>query len=378
MYCGQCGKKVMENMLFCPFCGSPIVIPDQDAPPQAAKEAEDRRPQPEEQGADMPAAEQVGPVSLYGTEAVPTPGEAAQEEQDPIAQEQYGDTFEPLRFSFDELFAMEDEQAGDADAVQGGEDVQTEPAPEQIVDIPETPVQPQPAKEPVRRQAGVPRPENQRRRTANTYIPVKLADMDDIFMDGDGDEYDPDEDMDDYDLDDYDLDDALDEDFDDEDYDFEEREEGGFMRRHVRGMVGLILFLLLAAICVFWASTDKGQLTLARFNLAWRAEPYAELGYEAYLADSDLMAARYYERALSRSSQNYEYAHSAMVAYYEADDIEAAAGMLRKCIAMQPDNPEPYREMLILYPDAESRPWEISELIRTGYQRTGDEALKGQ
>lgn len=67
-----------------------------------------------------------------------------------------------------------------------------------------------------------------------------------------------------------------------------------------------------------------------------------------------------------------------MVAYYEAEDIEAAAGMLRKCIAMQPDNAEPYREMLILYPDAETRPWEISELIRTGYQRTGDEALKGQ
>ena len=30
MFCGQCGKRVMENMLFCPFCGSPIVIPDQD------------------------------------------------------------------------------------------------------------------------------------------------------------------------------------------------------------------------------------------------------------------------------------------------------------------------------------------------------------
>ena len=30
MYCSQCGKKVQENMLFCPFCGSPIVIPDQD------------------------------------------------------------------------------------------------------------------------------------------------------------------------------------------------------------------------------------------------------------------------------------------------------------------------------------------------------------
>lgn len=383
MYCGQCGKKVMENMLFCPFCGSPIVIPDQDAPPQAAVEAEDRRPQPEEQRADMPAAAQDDrPASLYGAEASPFDGEAVQQQarQAEIEVEQESEAFEPLRFSFDELFAMEDEQTGAADAAQdgGSEGAGTEAAPEQIVDIPQEPAQPQPAKEPARRQTGVPRPENQRRRTANTYIPVKMADMDDIFMDGDGDDYELDEDIDDYDLDDYDLEETLDEDFDDEDYDFEEHEEGSFMRRHVRGMVGLILFLLLAAICVFWASTDKGQLTLARFNLAWRAEPYAELGYEAYLADSDLMAARYYERALARNSQNYEYAHSAMVAYYEADELEAAAGMLRKCIAMQPDNPEPYREMLILYPDAEKRPWEISELIRTGYQRTGDEALKVQ
>jgi len=39
MYCGQCGKKVMENMLFCPFCGSPIVIPYQDEPAKAAEAA---------------------------------------------------------------------------------------------------------------------------------------------------------------------------------------------------------------------------------------------------------------------------------------------------------------------------------------------------
>lgn len=30
MFCSQCGKKVTENMLFCPFCGKPIVIPDQE------------------------------------------------------------------------------------------------------------------------------------------------------------------------------------------------------------------------------------------------------------------------------------------------------------------------------------------------------------
>jgi len=30
MYCSQCGKKLGDAMLFCPFCGEPIVIPEQD------------------------------------------------------------------------------------------------------------------------------------------------------------------------------------------------------------------------------------------------------------------------------------------------------------------------------------------------------------
>ena len=30
MYCSHCGKKVGDTMLFCPFCGEAIVIPDQD------------------------------------------------------------------------------------------------------------------------------------------------------------------------------------------------------------------------------------------------------------------------------------------------------------------------------------------------------------
>ena len=65
-----------------------------------------------------------------------------------------------------------------------------------------------------------------------------------------------------------------------------------------------------------------------------------------------------------------------MVAYYEADKLENAAAMLKKCVDLDPDNPEPYEELLILYPDAQTRPWDISELIRMGYQRTGAQSLK--
>jgi len=174
--------------------------------------------------------------------------------------------------------------------------------------------------------------------------------------------------------DEYDLPDDYDSDFE-EDFDFEEPEEGSFFQRHIRGIVGLILLLVLVLIVAIWAISPKGQTALARINLAWDAETYADLGYEAYQQDSDLLAARYYEKALARDSENYDYAHSAMVAYYEADRIESASSMLKKCVEMRPDSAEPYHEMMILYPDPATRPWEITELIRMGYARTGDEGL---
>lgn len=340
MYCGQCGKKVLENMLFCPFCGSPIVIPDQDeAAPlpvqQAAPPANHEAP-----AQDEPLPEK--PVSLFD-------GYAPREME--IPQED----FEPLRFDFDA--PQEDEP-------------EPEPAPEPE---PRPEPEPEPAQQPQRRPAPPKRrPDGASRRAANTYIPVKELAPDDIFMDEVRHEEDYDDEYDDdYDHAGHDRED----DFID-DFEFEERESGSFFQRHIRGIVGLILLLVLLVICAVWAFSPKGQLALARVNLAWTPQVYADLGYEAYLQNSDLLAARYYEKALSRDEANYEYAHSAMVAYYEADEIESAAAMLKKCIEMDPDNPEPYQEMLILYPDAQKRPWEITELIRLGHQRTGDESLK--
>ena len=210
-------------------------------------------------------------------------------------------------------------------------------------------------------------PESARARSKKTFIPVQDVDPDNIFMD------EPEE-FDEYDA--YDEDSGYSGGFDDEDdYEYEDRVEGSFFRRHIRGIVGLLLLLMLAAICLIWASTTKGQTVLAKMNLAWDAEVYAELGYEAYQNNSDLQAARYYEKAYSRDAGNYTYAHSAMVAYYEADQLENATSMLKICVELQPNNPEPYAEFLILYPDPMSRPWEITEKIRDGYQRTGDERL---
>ena len=387
MYCGQCGKKVMDNMLFCPFCGSPIVIPEQDEPQQPAVKAAPVKEAPVIEAPvkaasvkeAAPAKETIAEpqsrqISLF--EDAPREEEAAAEDEE----------FEPLSFSFDdddEAFE-EEEIVTDAEfeAAFGEDDDEDEESEEEEI-VPDfllveeesieeleeeeaEDVESEPVKKPVRSRPQK-APEMNRRRENKTYIPVKEVDMDNLFMDEESLEEE----------DEYDLPDDFDEEFENE-FEFEEPEEGSFVQRHIRGIVGLILMLVLVIIILIWAMSGKGQITLAKFNLAWDPEVYADLGYEAYQEDSDLLAARYYEKALAREPGNYDYAHSAMVAYYEADRIESAASMLKKCVELRPDSAEPYKEMLILYPDAANRPWEIKELIRMGYERTGDAALNIQ
>lgn len=349
MYCGQCGKKVMDNMLFCPFCGAPIVIPDQDAPDPVVPVA--RHAEPVQESAAEQAVQGAKPVeqsadpkekplaSLF--DALERP------EKPPVPKQVPKEEFKPLRFDFD---------APDAE-VESKPAAEPEPERAPVVeDVPELP----------KRRSAPQCLENHRSRSANTYIPVKDMDLDDIFMDG-GDADDA-----------YDMDDGYDDSYGgyEDDFDYEEPESGSFFQRHIRGIVALILMLILLVVCAAWAFSPRGQRVLAQVNLAWSAEAYADLGYEAYQKDSDLLAARYYEKALNREPDNYEYAHSAMVAYYEADKLESAAAMLKKCVDLDPDNPEPYEELLILYPDPETRPWDVSELVRMGYQRTGADSLK--
>lgn len=376
MYCGQCGKKVMENMLFCPFCGSPIVIPDQDMPEAETVSAE-APVQPEKtrmpEAEDIPDSQPVqmepeGPVSLFDDmPPAETPGKAPD--------------FVPLSFSFDEQLAQTRQAEPEPvpeDIAEGEPELEPESKTEQEPEAeqPEIPVEdlfevkkdPVPRLErrrnPNRGRRDGSRPDGGQRRSAKSYIPVKEIDMDDIFLNS--------RDEDDYDVEE---DEPVRGRYRDE-FDFEEPETGSFFQRHIRGIVSLILLLILAAVCAVWAFSPKGQIALAKVNLAWTAKPYSDLGYAAYQSDQDLMAAKYYEKAYAREPSNYEYAHSAMVAYYEAREIDSAAAMLKKCIEMAPDNPEPYQEMLVLYDDAQTRPWEITELIRLGYQRTGHESLK--
>lgn len=203
-------------------------------------------------------------------------------------------------------------------------------------------------------------------RAKSSFVPVRDVDVNDIFMDGarssGGDPYDGGGGF---------SGDA----FERNSFDFEEPENASFFQRHIRGMVGLILLLMVLVLFLIWAALPNGQRALATLDLAWSASAYSELGYEAYEAKQFEQAATCFERALARDGDNYEYAHSAMVAYYDANNDEKAFELLKRCIEMDPDNPEPYKELLTLFPDSATRPWEASELIRLGYERTGDESL---
>lgn len=390
MYCGQCGKKIMENMLFCPFCGSPVVIPEQDGAkeeqpvlnniPQAVQVAPaQQRPVSlfehveSQQVADTQArmAVEAPQGGLEETEFEPQPEPEVKPQSETAEAELEQEVFVPL--NFEEHAAPETADVSEEQMSHPGikpEFIQAEEAPAENELRGEAPRRNTAPSRPIQRNA--PR---ELKRTSGTrkqaFIPVKEVDLDNMFMDDLDDE-------DDYDGDDYDLEEEAPprrRRYVQDDFSFEEPEHGSFVHRHIRGIVGLILLLILATVFGVWVFSENGQRVLATANLAWKPQAYANLGYEAYQKNNDLQAARYYEQALERDSSNYEYAHSAMVAYYEANEIESAAAMLKKCIEMDPESPEPYHEMLILYPDASTRPLEIQELIKLGYQRTGDESL---
>lgn len=466
MFCSQCGKKVTENMLFCPFCGKPIVIPDQepeeagnsaapgreaegarvgeaaaraegdgetaqifDAPRQveeaaarsersARAEAPVRSGEGAKDGAELlrrggEAAAHTGSgdganpildMSLQAEKAAAHSGRLAREaaEASPRSEgairvgaeasgrsreeaqngaETLGDSSE-RRESPQQMEARRTEtdaapRRGAAKGLQIDWEEEERFRPLDLDDMDPEPVHEEPEnpreelsellshrlrEEPVRLKGRAPdlsnvhnpdRPGASSRRKASSYAPVREFNPNDIFMDGD----------------DYDEDD------DDEEYAYEEPEEGGFFIRHIRGVVGLSLFVIVLAIVAGWAFSGGGQRVLAQANLAWQPSVYEQLGYDAYQNGQYAVAAGYYEQALKRDGRNYSYAYSAAVASYMAGDTERAAEMGKKAVEIDATRVDGYQLLQRLYPDASARPWEIQSLIQQGYRLTGDASL---
>ena len=314
MYCSRCGKKIMENMLFCPFCGTEIVIPDQEA--LAGEEAASRS-QEAEGGAEL----EFSPLKLEET----APETDWREE---LANRKAAQQAARERA---EAEADAPKLDGHAPTLDGGA--------------------PQPAGD------------SASGRKADTYVPTRPMATEDIFMDtadtAEIDEYDR-----------YDSDDDLPE---DDDYEYEEDE--GFFARHLRGLIGLSLLLILLALCGIYAFSNPGQEQLARLNLSWKPEVYSRLGYEYYQNEDYAASGEYYERALNRDPSSYSYASSAAMAYITGGNAAKAEELLKRCIEINPTAVEPYIYLLNLYPNAAQRPAAVTRLVQEGYTLTGDSRL---
>jgi len=455
MFCSRCGKKVLEYMLFCPFCGTEIVIPEQDDAPAAteavtvpARTEAEKALEPAPQERTAPEAPREEPVPERFSAARPRhadsswmdealndveeelPAEPVKAEPLEVEPEAEGVDFmdddgdlednayghgllekEEERASEPMYYRMKEAEAEPAAEPEAEPEIEAGEPERRVPELrrrrekkPEREARPQARrkksemsgrKRPTRGEAlekddrtedGLP---DRGRRSADTHVPEKPIKAEDIFMD---DVADAEDDYDDYDAYDdsyeatyeavkrrrakYDEDD---DDLDDDDFDDLEKggDKGSFLIRHIRGIVGMILFLVLILVLILYFLSDSGQKSLAHINatLPLKSDIYAGLAYESYQSGDFRQAGVYYERALARSPDNYTWASSAAMAYIADENVDKAVEMLKKCIEIKPLAPEPYYYLLEQYPDASSRPWEITQLLQQGYQTTGDETL---
>lgn len=370
MYCSHCGKKVGDTMLFCPFCGEAIVIPDQDE--------EDR----EAQQADPATTSGFEPLGLSGSNAeaaadteAAAPGEtdaATELEEWNRARESHAE--EDVWARRDESFtplALDQEEAAAEDWRDGinqrKQAAVAEKKPPEINRSEDEPVRLEGSAPALKLDVGGAKPtarERTARKHANTLVPPKTMNPNDMFMDDKSPAFDAEDPYDAVETDDFSA-----------AFAYEDVEEGSFFLRHLRGIVGLALFVILILMFVIYAFSKSGQQSLARVNLAWSTEAYSQLGYQSYQDGRYSDAGLYYERALQRDPGSYSFASSAAMAYFEAENTEKSTEMLKKCIDINPTLLEPYIYLLKLYPDAAQRPWDVTQLLQQGYRQTGDTRL---
>ena len=381
MYCSHCGKKVGDAMLFCPFCGEPIVIPEQDEPEIPTPLPEDQPGEaPAAAGSDAPDEETpTQPLPRHGADAdgfdVGDPEDAAREllkwnmERDAGADDAWA-----RRATEDESFSPLVLDDGEEEEKDWKEEIRQKK--QAAVQEKKAPEMQRTDPDPVRLEGAAPKLEldvkDKRKgsvrkpphKHANTLVPPKTMDPNDIFMASRGRDYD--DDFDPYDDADDDPTAA---------FSFVDEDEDSFFMRHLRGIVGFALFVILLLLFVIYAFSKAGQISLARANLAWSTEAYVTLGNQSYQNGDTAQAAQSYERALQRDPGNYGYASSAAMAYFEAGNTEKTAEMLKKCVEIDPTQLDPYIYLLNMYPDAASRPWDVTQLLQQGYRNTGDSRL---
>lgn len=430
MNCPKCGKPNAEERLFCGFCGSPLNTPEDAAPAhdaeralygrpepspsQGARQSEVRQPearqpevrQPEvrQPEARQSAAQEPPPLSRAARRALrraqePEAPDAPDEPETPEAREEPDAADEPQAPPVQPIWRDEAEFAppippraqqprrqewaplgedeedafgegapeGDAfdEEAFGEEAPEDDAAPESPLSKPllDKPVELRAKRPPTLTRASAPvRPRAASGPArANTATPPRIDAPEDLFME---DEVDAEDELADF----------VREYFDD--YQYEEPAHGNFFLRHIRGFVGLTLLLLTVIIVGYWLLYGPGQRVLGQLYISSDPDTYIELGAEADAAADYETAGAYYLKALELDPDNRNCAISAANAYIRAGNSGRAAEALEYMIAADPTDPAPYVTLKQLYPDAASRPQRITQLIRQGYEQTGDERLQ--
>ena len=358
-------------MLFCPFCGEAIVIPEQD---ENARQAD-----PSDNAAFVP-------LNMEGVGKAPVDDAEVEENEAPDAAAELED-WNRAREDREDIWARRDEPEAPPEPftplqLDQGEEIEVdwreqisqkkqavvlEKKPPEMHRVEDNPVRLEGSAPELKldvasaQSAGRGKPA---KKHANTLVPPKTMNPNDIFMDDRDPAFDAVDPYDDEAADEYAGAFTCDDD-----------EDNSFFMRHLRGIIGFALFVILILMFVIYSFFPSGQLSLARINMAWSTDAYSQLGYQSYQDGRYAEAGQFYERALQRDPDNYSFASSAAMAYLQAEQTEKSAELLKKCIEINPTLLEPYIYLLKLYPEAAQRPWDVTQLLQQGYRETGDARL---
>lgn len=150
-----------------------------------------------------------------------------------------------------------------------------------------------------------------------------------------------------------------------------------FLEKNLRGIVGIALTMGTIAILAAWLFLfPSGQQMMARFGLTDNPAAYAAIAQNALEANNYSAAAQNYYQALLLDDDNYDYALKTAQCYQLAGSDGAASTALTMAIDINASDIRAYQQLQRLYPDRETRPKAVSELLSQGATLTGDASLR--
>lgn len=147
--------------------------------------------------------------------------------------------------------------------------------------------------------------------------------------------------------------------------------DGNFVEKHIRSIVSMTGLVLALIVLLLWGTcSDGGRRTFANLGMG-SASGYILLGDDCMAEQNYTRAVEHYYTALSKKI-TYNAAIKLASAYSYAGDINHEVSALLLCVDHFPKNIQPYKQLLLLYPDSMSRPEAVNKAVTQGYGYFGD------